>query len=165
MIMFLGGLFQVWAGDRANRARRSEADTQRSWQKMMSDTAITREVADLRNAGLNPILAAGGGASTPSGGMANVRSIGEGASASAQGAVRMIADLKQIKTVTENEAAKLPGIKAQSATAEAAAFSAVNRMSAEMKHPEAYGLMDAIMSRVGLGASNRGVSISGSGRK
>lgn len=47
-----------------------QAQLDRDWQKMMSDTAHQREVTDLQAAGLNPVLSAGGnGASTPSGAM------------------------------------------------------------------------------------------------
>lgn len=43
-----------------------QAAAQRDWEKMMSDTAIVRRTQDLRNAGINPLLAwSGGGASTP----------------------------------------------------------------------------------------------------
>lgn len=41
---------------------REEANTARSWQKMMSDTSHQREVEDLKKAGLNPVLSANGGA-------------------------------------------------------------------------------------------------------
>ncbi len=51
-------------------AARDEAAANRSWQEYMSNTSIQRRMADLKAAGLNPLLAvanAGSGATTPSG--------------------------------------------------------------------------------------------------
>jgi len=50
-----------------------QAHDQMVFQRDMSSTAHQREVADLKKAGLNPILSANGGASTPVGAASNMQ--------------------------------------------------------------------------------------------
>lgn len=58
----------------AQQFNADEAQKDRDWQKMMSDTAIQRQMADLEAAGLNPWLALNGGINGASSGSGAVAS-------------------------------------------------------------------------------------------
>lgn len=98
------------ANDKANALSISEAQKNRDFQMEMSSTAHQREVADLQKAGLNPVLSANNGASTPSGASAPI-SDSSSSLASLLGAT--ISGLVSIANTQSNNATAIATNKAQ----------------------------------------------------
>lgn len=68
-----GDAVSAYGASQQNKAAAREADTNRSFQERLSNSSYQRAMADMKAAGLNPILAyKQGGASVPSGSVAPV---------------------------------------------------------------------------------------------
>lgn len=96
-----------------NDASAKQADENREFQERMSSSAHQREVEDLRQAGLNPILSAtrGMGASTPPGSVAPQHDVLTPAMASAMAAWAGERDSKRVENETEKNLEEVRQLK------------------------------------------------------
>jgi len=97
----LGGAASAYGAKKQQDANVAATQKQMDFQERMSSTAYQRSMADMRKAGLNPILAyQKGGASSPSGGVIPAINQAEQAVQSALQIKRLSADLKLLTEQT-----------------------------------------------------------------
>lgn len=107
-----GGLSSIGSIFGANKSIQLQRESQ-AWQERMSNTAHQREVADLRAAGLNPILSVNKGASTPSLGPATYPNVLEGLGGGVSSAARQASfDVARLQMERDMNRANVSDIQA-----------------------------------------------------
>lgn len=92
------GILGFLGGERQNYSNAKQAADMMKFQEDLSNTAHQREVADLRAAGLNPLLSVNKGASSPGGAMATMQNTVH----SAMDAAKSRAEISNLKEMWHN---------------------------------------------------------------
>lgn len=101
----LGGGMSLFGQSQANSANASLNQATMDWETQMSNTAVQRRAADMKAAGINPILAAGNPASQPSYSPLAMQSVG-GAGAAGIASAAQAAQVANIQADTNVKTAQ-----------------------------------------------------------
>lgn len=99
-IPVIGMAADAWSQHSANKANKKMAREQMAFQERMSSTEVQRRVQDMLAAGINPMLAAGNGASSASGASAQIDPITRNSASSALAIQTQRAQLENIDQQT-----------------------------------------------------------------
>lgn len=131
----IGGAITGYGQYRANRETRASTGRQMAFQERMSNTAHQRQMADLKKAGINPMLSARlGGASSPAGASYQASNIG----AAAVEGYGKVSSAKQAQAQTEQARAQTMLTRAQT---EKVRTEVLKKIPAEVRKLDAEGLL------------------------